>query len=102
MIYTVLYKNNIGGGGIDCDVLCCRSRYCTQKSKKQAYKIVKIDSIALQCKSMITKYIYTEYSLYRNGGRIGAHEVVSSGGYAETYQADGVPHRRVNIVSLKC
>jgi hypothetical protein len=28
-----------------------------------AYKIEKIDSIALQCKSLITKYIYTEHSL---------------------------------------
>jgi len=32
---------------------------------------------------------------------IGAHEVVYSGGYAETYQADGVPHRRDASVNKK-
>lgn len=32
-----------------------------------AYKIVKIDYIALQCKSLIIKYIYTEHRIDRKG-----------------------------------
>lgn len=32
-----------------------------------AYKIVKIAYIALQCKSLIIKYIYTEHRIDRNG-----------------------------------
>lgn len=32
-----------------------------------AYKIVKKDYIALQCKSLIIKYIYTEHRIDRKG-----------------------------------
>ncbi len=41
-----------------------------------AHKIVKKDYIALQCKSLIIKYIYTERRRHRNGDGIDAHEVV--------------------------
>jgi hypothetical protein len=45
-----------------------------------AYKIVKIDYIALQCKSLIIKEELTIKINEGNGDGIGAHEVVSTVG----------------------
>jgi len=45
-----------------------------------AYKIEKIDSIALQCKSLILKEELPIKINEGNGDGIGAHEVVSSVG----------------------
>ena len=40
---------------------------CNVVGASIAHKIVKIDYIALQCNSLIIKYIYTESKIDRNG-----------------------------------
>jgi hypothetical protein len=55
----LLYKNNTGGEGLPvlCDVV----------GASIVHKIVKIAYIALQCKLLIVKYIYTEHRIDRKG-----------------------------------
>lgn len=45
---------------------------CNVVGASIAHKIVKIDYTALQCKSLIIKYIYTEHRIDRNGDTVKA------------------------------
>lgn len=63
-----------------------------------AHKIVKIDYIALQCKSLIIKYIYTEHRIDRNGDGIGAPKGLRSRDSGD-HIAYGVPHSPAGLQS---
>lgn len=57
---------------------------CNVVGASIAYKIVKKDYIALQCKYLIVLVIIIGERVDRNGDGIGAHEVVCEAEVAET------------------
>ena len=75
---------------------------CNVVGASVAHKIVKIDYIALQCKSLKVKYIYTESKIDRNGCdwvTESAHTKWTMSEGSGDHIAYGVPHSPAGLQS---